>query len=106
MITEAQGVTISMAFILYKLLFRKTINAKLIVNGLCNPELIVVDIWDQIHKRSQILAVISAEIFVSAEVRLKMRFTKGISAEITVSAKFELPMKTFVYKICLETNHI
>ena len=33
---------------------------------------------------------------------LKMRFTKGISADITVSAKFEQPMKTFVFKICLE----
>ena len=36
----------SMAFILCKLLFHKTIDAKFIVRGLCNPELTVVDMVD------------------------------------------------------------
>ena len=44
MILEAEGVTMSLAFVLYKLLFHKTIDIKFIVTGLWNPEFIVVDI--------------------------------------------------------------
>ena len=36
-----------LTFVLYKLLFHKTIDIKLIVRGLWNPEFIVVDICNE-----------------------------------------------------------
>ena len=48
----------------------------------------------RIHERSQVLAksqlrfCSNTEIFVSAEILLKLRFMKGISAETKISAKF------------------
>ena len=44
----------------------------------------------KVSSLSQISAeiLLKSEIFVSAEILLKLRFTKGISAETKISAKF------------------
>ena len=44
----------------------------------------------KVSSLSQILAelLLKSEIFVSAEIPLKLRFTKGITAETKISVKF------------------